>query len=180
MISIKKLLNVRSLFVGIYADINAYDTDMKATLKGVAIALSILAMVIVILSAVDAANNVTVSATDTYIKVAVVDLNDTPVHNAKITIGSQSFFSDNKGLSPAIQLRQYTNCYDSSITEWGTVTVIVEKDGYTPTFVFNCVVYNGQTRKLTVKVYPQDTSELPYVSYVESPPDDYIKSLLQG
>ena len=151
---------------------------MKATLKGVAIALSILAMVIVILSAVDKANDVTVSATNTYVKVAVVDLNDTPVHNAKITVSGQSFFTDNKGLSPSIELSQYTNCYDSGITEWGTVTVVIEKDGYTPTFVFNCVVYNGQTRKLTVKVYPQDASELPYVSYVESPPDDYVKSLL--
>ena len=149
---------------------------MKATLKGVAIALSILAMVIVVLSAVDAANDVTVSATDTFVKVAVVDLNDAPVHNATITIGGQSFFTDNKGLSPSIQLTQYTNCYDSKITEWGTVTVIIEKDGYTPTFVFNCVVYDGQMRKLTVKVYPVDASELPYVSYVESPPDEYIKS----
>ena len=151
---------------------------MKATLKGIAIALSILAMVIVVLSAVDAANNVTVSATDTYVKVAVVDLNDSPVHNAKITVGTQTFFTDNKGLSPSIELSEYTNCYDSSITEWGTVTVIIERDGYTPTFVFNCVVYGGQTRKLTVKVYPLDSSELPYVSYVESPPDDYVKSLL--
>ena len=151
---------------------------MKATLKGVAIALSILAMVIVVLSAVDAANNVTVLATDTYVKVAVVDLNDAPVHNAKITIGQQSFFTDNKGFSPSMELTQIVNCYDSAITEWGTVTVIIEKDGYTPTFVFNCVVYAGQTRKLTVKVYPEDASELPYVSYVESPPDGYIKGLI--
>ena len=151
---------------------------MKATLKGLAIALSILAMVVVILSAVDAASDVTVSATDTYIKIAVVDLNDEPVYSAKVTIGEQSFFTDNKGLSPSIELARYTNCYDSAITEWGTVTVTIEKDGYTPTFVFNCVVYNGQTRKLTVKVYPQDASELPYVSYVESPPDDYVKGLL--
>ena len=151
---------------------------MKATLKGVAIALSILAMVIVVLSAIDAATNVTVSATNTYVKVAVVDLNDAPVHNAKVTVDNQSFFTDNKGMSPSIQLTQYTNCYDTQITAWGTVSVVIEKDGYTPTFVFNCVVYDGQTRKLTVKVYPKDASELPYVSYVESPPDDYIKSLL--
>lgn len=156
----------------------SYNKDMKATLKGVAIALSILAMVIVILSAVDKANDLTVSATDTTIKIAVVDLNDEPVHNAKITLCGQSFYTDNKGLSPLIELTQYTNCYDSSIMEWGTVTVVIEKDGYSPTFVFNCVVYSGQTRKLTVKVYPQDSSELPYVSYVESPPDDYVKSLL--
>ena len=152
---------------------------MKATLKGVAIALSILAMVVVVLSAVDAAGNVTVSATDTYLKIAVVDLDDAPVHNAKVTVGELSFYTDNKGMSPNIQLNAFTNCYDSSITEWGTVTVMITKDGYAPTFVFNCVVYDGQTRKLTVKIYQQDASELPYVSYVESPPDDYVKSLLR-
>ena len=152
---------------------------MKATLKGVAIALSILAMVIVVLSAVDKANDVTVSATDTYLKIAVVDLNDTPVHNAKVTVVEQSFYTDNKGMSPTIQLSSFTNSYDSSITEWGTVTVMITKDGYAPTFVFNCVVYDGQTRKLTVKIYQQDASELPYVSYVESPPDDYVKGLLE-
>ena len=151
---------------------------MKATLKGVAVALSILAMVIVVLTAVDKANDVTVAVTDTYLKIAVVDLNDTPVHNAKVTVGELSFYTDNKGMSPTIQLGSYTNCYDSSITDWGTVTVMIEKDGFAPTFVFNCVVYNGQTRKLTVKIYQQDASELPSVSYVESPPDDYVKGLL--
>ena len=151
---------------------------MKATLKGVAIALSILAMVIVVLSAVDKSNNVSVSASNSSVKVAVVDLDNAPVHNAKVVIGEQYFYTDNNGLSPSIELVGFTNSYDSTITEWGTVTVVIEKDGYTPTFVFNCVVYDGQTRKLTVKVYPQDASELPYVSYVESPPDDYIKSLL--
>ena len=157
----------------------SYNTGMKATLKGVAIALSLIAMVVVVLSAVDKASDITVSATDTYIKVAVVDLNDTPVHNAKISIGELTFFTDNKGLSPTIQLTSFTNCYDSTITDWGTVTVMILKEGYAPTFVFNCVVYAGQTRKLTVKVYQQDASELPYVSYVESPPDDYVKGLLE-
>ena len=151
---------------------------MKATLKSIAVALSILAMVIVILSAIDGANNVTVSATDTYVKVAVVDLDNAPVHNAKITIGEHSFYTDNKGLSPAIELANFSNCYDSAVTDWGTVTVLIEKDGYAPTFVFNCVVYSGQTRKLTVKIYGVDASDLPYVSYVESPPDEYLKSLL--
>lgn len=151
---------------------------MKATLKSIAVALSILAMVIVVLSAVDSAYNVSVSATDTYIKIAVVDLTNAPVHNAKVTVGEQSFLTDNKGLSPSIELAQFTNSYDSSIAEWGTVTVVIEKDGYVPSFVFNCIVYNGQTRNLTVKIYDKDASELPYVSYVESPPDDYIQSIL--
>lgn len=156
----------------------SYNTGMKATLKSVAVALSILAMVIVVLFAVDSAYNVSVSATDTYIKIAVVDLDNMPVHNAKVTIGKQSFYTDNKGLSPSIEIADFTNSYDSAIVEWGTVTVMIQKDGYAPTFVFNCVVYNGQTRNLTVKIYQNDASELPYVSYVETPPDDYIQSLI--
>lgn len=158
----------------------SYNTGMKATLKGIAIALSILAMVIVVLSAVDSASNVNVSATDTYLKVAVVDLDNTPVHNAKVIVGNQSFYTDNKGLSPSIELVEFTNSYDDSITEWGTVTVMIQKDGYSPTFVFNCIVYSGQTRKLVVKIYPTDASQLPYVSYVETPPNEYINSLLNA
>ena len=151
---------------------------MKATIKNVAVALAILTAVMGALIAVDASKDVAVSVTNTYLKVAVVDIDGTPVHNAKVTVGQAGFYTDNKGLSPSIELATLANSYDATITEWGTVTVMVEKDGYAPTFVFNCVVYNGQTRKLTVKIYSQDGSELPYVSYVETPPEDYLNKLL--
>ena len=151
---------------------------MRATFKNVAVALAILVVIVGVLSAVDANNNVAVAVTNTSIRVAVVDLNGAPVHNAKVTVGEASFFTDNKGLSPSIELATLSNSYDAAITEWGTVTVVVEKDGFVPTFVFNCVVFNGQTRKLTVKTYAQDGSELPYVSYVETPPDGYVQNLL--
>ena len=153
---------------------------MKATLKSVAVALAILVVVVGVLAAVDTSRNVAVAVSNTFIKIAVVDLNGSPVHNAKVTVGEASFYTDNKGLSPAIELATITNNYDATISEWGTITVIVEKDGFVPTFVFNCVVYNGQTRKLTVKTYTQDGSELPYVSYVEAPPDDYVQKLLSA
>ncbi|MCH5159648.1 MAG: hypothetical protein J1F66_02220 [Clostridiales bacterium] len=153
---------------------------MKATFKNVAIALAILVVVVSVLAAVDANSNMAVAVANTYIKIAVVDLDGSPVHNAKVTVGEVSFYTDNKGLSPSIELATLSNSYDAAITEWGTVTVVVEKDGYVPTFVFNCVVYNGQTRKLTVRTYTQDGSELPYVSYVESPPDGYVQELLSA
>ena len=151
---------------------------MRATFKSVAVALAILAIVVGVFSAIDASSNMAVAVANTYIKIAVVDLEGAPVHNAKVTVGEVGFYTDNKGLSPSIELATLCNSYDASITEWGTVTVKVEKDGYVPTFVFNCVVYNEQTRKLTVKIYAQDASELPYVSYVESPPDGYIQDIL--
>ena len=151
---------------------------MRATFKSVAVALAILAVVVGVLAAVDANSNMAVAVANTYIKIAVVDLDGSPVHNAKVTVGEVSFYTDNKGLSPSIELATLSNSYDATITDWGTVTVVVEKEGYVPTFVFNCVVYNGQTRKLTVKTYTQDGSELPYVSYVETPPDGYVQQLL--
>ena len=171
---------VKPFVIDIQLTVCAYYTDMKATLKGVAIALSILAMVVVVLSAVDMANDVSVAVTDTYVKVTVVDLNDSPVHNAKVEINGQTFLTDNKGVSPSIQLDKLTNCYDANITDWGTVTIVITGENLTPTCVFNCVVYAKQTRKLTVKVYPLDDSNLPYVSYVESPPSDYIENLLKS
>ena len=151
---------------------------MRATFKSVAVALAILAVVVGVLAAVDANSNMAVAVANTYIKIAVVDLDGSPVHNAKVTVGEVSFYTDNKGLSPSIELATLSNSYDATITDWGTVTVVVEKEGYVPTFVFNCVVYNGQTRKLTIKTYTQDGSELPYVSYVETPPDGYVQQLL--
>lgn len=151
---------------------------MKATLKNAAVALSILAVVMIVLVAVDNTSNISTAATATNIRVAVADLDGNPVHNAKVTVNGQTFYTDNKGLSPAIEINGLTNCYDETLSEWGTATVIVTKDGFVPAFAFNCVCYIGQTRKLTVKIYNADASELPYVSYVESPPDDYVKTLL--
>lgn len=149
----------------------------KTTLKSVAIALSALAAVIIALTAVDGARNVSASVKDTSLKVTVVDLDGLPVHNAEVKVGEQSFFTDNKGSSPSVELAALTNSYDSTVTDWGTVTVKVTKEGYVPTFVFNCVVYRNDTRRLTVKIYPVDGTDLPYVTYVESPPDEYLKSL---
>ena len=151
---------------------------MKATFKNVAVALAILVVVIGALAAVDASNSVSVSVANTCVKVAVVDLDGAPVHNAKVSVGQGCFYTDNKGLSPSIELATISNSYDATITEWGTVTVIVQKEGYVPTFVFNCVVYAEQTRKITIKIYTLDGSELPYVSYVEAPPNDYAQGLL--
>lgn len=151
---------------------------IKTTLKSVAIALSLLAFVIVILTAVEGVQHTAVNGANTAIKITVVDLEGKSVHNASVRVGDQVFFTDDKGMSPSIELQQITNCYDSSVTEWGTVTVCVSKEGYTPSFVFNCVIWNKQLRRLTVRMYPCDQSELPYVCYVEAPPDDYVKELL--
>lgn len=151
---------------------------MKATLKNVAAALCLLAMVIVVLTAIDRSVSVSATADNTRIRVAVVDLDNNPVHNAKVTVAGQSFFTDDKGLSPSIEIAKLTNCYDQAVTDWGTVTVAVQRDGYAPAIALNCVCYFNQTRKLTVKLYDKDGSELPYVTYVESPPDEYLKTLL--
>lgn len=153
---------------------------IKANFKNVAIVLSVLFVTLVFFAVFDEVSAVNVSESVTYLRVTVVDLNDKPVHGAEIGVGDVEFFTDNKGLSPTISLQFETNSYDSSITEWFTVNVIVTKAGYVPTVVVNCVVYDNQTRHLKVKVYPSDGSDLPYVCYVESPPSDYLKRLIEN
>lgn len=153
---------------------------IKANFKNVAIVLSVLFVTLVFFAIFDEVSAVNVSESVTYLRVTVVDLNDKPVHGAEIGVGDVEFFTDNKGLSPTISLPFETNSYDSSITEWFTVNVVVTKEGYVPTVVVNCVVYDNQTRQLKVKVYPSDESDLPYVCYVESPPNDYLKSLIEN
>lgn len=150
---------------------------MKATLKSVAAALTILALVLTVLTAVDK-SAISASAKSTNIRVTVVGLDNLPVYNARVTVAGKTFYTDNKGVSPVIELEALTNCYDASVSEWGTATVAVTKEGFVPAIVFNCVCYSAQTRKLTVKIYRGDESELSCVTYVESPPDDYVKTLL--
>lgn len=151
---------------------------MKTTLKNVAIVVVVLSMVLVVLTAIDKASDVGVSASKTAIKVTVVDLNNNPVHNAQVTIDGQTFFCDNNGNSPVIDVETLVNCYDKTITAWHTQTVVIKKDGYVPTVVLNCVLFDKETRKLTVKIYPSDQSTLPYVCYVETPPADYLNQLI--
>lgn len=151
---------------------------VKANLKNIAISLALLSLVIVILAAVDSAINLDVAQSETYLRVTVVDLSDSPVHNAQISVAGERFYTDNKGLSPNIQLVSPENSYNGDITEWYTVNVVVVKEGFVPAVVVNCVVYDKQTRRLTVKIYPKDNSELPYVCYVESPPNDFLEQLI--
>lgn len=115
----------------------------------------------------------------TSIRVTVLDVADnSTVHNATVDISiTTEFFTDNTGLSPTIELPTVANMYDSSITEWYCVDVVVTKSGYVPTIVVGCVLYQGQLRTLTVYLY-QDDGSLPYVCYVESPPSSYLESLV--
>lgn len=151
---------------------------MKATFKSIIISLTILATVIGTLLVLDAGNVITVKKDVTAVKVTAVDLSGKALQNASITVGEQTFFTDDKGCSPQISLDALSNCYEPSEKGWYTTTIVVTCDGYVPSVVFNTVLFQGQTRKLTVKLYPSDKSELPFVAYVESPPDEYVKKLL--
>lgn len=151
---------------------------IKTNFKNVAISLLILLVVITGLSVLDSVLQ-TSGEESTKIRVTVVDLNDKPVHNAEIHIGDVVFLTDNKGLSPTIELDNLQNVYDNAISSWCTVTVVAKRDGFVPAVVVNCVVYCAQTRWLTIRLYQKDESDLPYVCYVESPPNDYLQDLVE-
>ncbi|MCM1289174.1 MAG: hypothetical protein NC132_00740 [Corallococcus sp.] len=153
---------------------------MKATFRNTAFVLVILAAVLSVLAVTDRNNaEIKTAKTDTCVRLNVTDLDGNPVHNAKVTVCGETFFTDNKGLSPSIQILDPQNAFDNNVTDWHTVDVIIKKDGYVPTIMFNCVVYDKQTRKISVKIYPLDASDLPYVCYVESPPDDFVKDMIK-
>lgn len=150
---------------------------IKANFKNVAVSLVLLFVVIVLLVTLDGVLNVDATE-NSGLRVTVVDLNDEAVHDAEVSVCGMRFFTDNKGLSPTISLPKTANCYDEAITDWFAVNVVVTKDGYVPTVVVNCVIYENQTRRLTVKIYPNDGSDLPFVCYVESPPNEYLQQLI--
>ena len=84
---------------------------MKATLKSVAAALTVLALVLSVLTVLDR-SAISASAKSTNIRVTVVGLDNLPVHNARVTVAGKTFYTDNKGVSPVIELDALTNCYD--------------------------------------------------------------------
>ena len=102
---------------------------MKATLKSIIVALTVLAVVVGTLLVLDAGNVVGVKKSITAIKVTAVDLSGNSIHNASVTVCGQTFFTDDKGCSPQITPNVLVNCYDGSITDWYTTTVAVTCDG---------------------------------------------------
>ncbi len=153
---------------------------MKVTLKNFALVIAVLATLLVVLTAIDNKSNVSTLANEQCsMRVEVTDLYGNALHNCTVTVQNKAFYTDNKGTSPVIDLSHDTNTYDQNETSWFCVTVKVEKQGYVPAFVFNAVVNADQMRTLNVRLYKQDESQLPYVCYVESPPDSYVKKLLE-
>ena len=153
---------------------------MKLTFKNVAVVTAVLIVTLVVLSSVTYLPSGSINQTKPMLKVNVVDLDGNPVHNATVSvIGTDiAFNTDNKGVSPLMELPVTTNLYDPNVTSWYCVNLRIAKGGFVDTFVFNCVVYQDSLRTLTVKIYPQDASNLPYVCYVESPPNQYLDGLI--
>lgn len=153
---------------------------MKATLKNVSVALAILAVVVAALAICDDSLPSVSSAGNaaTYVRVCVTDLQGMSVHNARVTVLGQTFCTDNNGRSPLIDVSSAGNAYDSAAVGWKTVTAVVCCEGYVAAVALNYTVLCGETRNVTVKVYPVDASDLPYVCYVEAPPAEYMQQLI--
>ncbi|MCM1043293.1 MAG: hypothetical protein NC350_03680 [Corallococcus sp.] len=153
---------------------------MQITWKNFIVSTVCLLIAVIFFGSLDLSRNAyAVPDEGNVLKVEVVDTSGNAVHNAQITVIGESitFNTDNKGRSPSIAVKETTNWYDVSIKEWFCINLRISKEGYVDTFVFNCVIGVGSVRNLKVKIYKTDDSQLPYVCYVESPPDDYIKGL---
>ena len=153
---------------------------MRVTVKNFVVSLCLMVGLLIFVGFLDDSMSVSANQQPS-IRVIVTDINDNVVHNAFVTVGnSGGFYTDDKGYSPVIRIDNPVNCHDNSITDWYTATVTVRAEGYVDTVVVNCVLYSNETRVLTVRIYPKDSSDLPVVCYVESPPESYLKDLFQG
>lgn len=154
---------------------------IKLTWKNFIVSTVTLVAIVVGISFVDNNNSQGVTVgTGTALKVYVVDSDGKPLHNAVVNVGEMSFYTDNMGYSPSIDIPQTPNIYDNSISNWFTVNVTVSKGGYITTIVVQCVLNTNSTRQLTIHMIAEDSTSPPYVCYVESPPDSYLMSLLNN
>lgn len=151
---------------------------MKTTLRNIVIAIAVLFVVVAVLYIVGGPT-VTVGKKPTQLRVYVVDTDGVPVIDARVCVDGVVVNSDVTGTANIVP-KQLSNRYDDKINEWFTADVVVVKDGFVPTVVVGCVMYTEQTRKLTVRIYAKDSSELPVVTYVESPPPQYLDSLINA
>ena len=152
---------------------------MKLTVKLIGIAMVLFVCAILLVTSLNTQSTAYLQS-NAQIKVCVVDLEGKPVHNAKVGIVGDSiqFYTDNNGNSPLVDLSTRQNAYNPEITQWYTINLQISKSGYVDAFVLNCVVYVANVRNVTVRVYSKDSSDLPFVCYVESPPNDYLQGLI--
>lgn len=117
----------------------------------------------------------------TTLKVVVVDENNQKVEGATVAVlqTNLKFETNNLGQTKSIEVPTVPNWYDSKIKSWFCVNVAITHPNYVDTLVVGCVLTEGKLRILQVKVFEVDDSGLPYVSYVESPPDSYLKDIFK-
>lgn len=151
---------------------------MKTTFRNIVIAIAVLFVVVAVLYIVGGPT-VTASKQPTQLRVYVVDTDGEPVTDARVCVDGVFVNSDVTGTANIVP-KLLVNRYDDKISEWFTADVVVVKDGFVPAVVVGCVMYAEQTRKLTVRIYAKDGSDLPVVTYVESPPQQYLDSLISA
>lgn len=143
------------------------------------VTIFVLAIVVCSLSAVNVAvNNQTQNYQSTgtaSLVVEVVDFNNQPIDNAIINVidTNSTTTSGTDGTTPSIFLSQIP-FLDKG---WYGLTVTVKRSGYVDTVIYGCVILPNQTRTLKVRMY-NDDGTLPFVCYVECPPNDYIDKIL--
>lgn len=139
--------------------------------------LFIVLVIVVTLAAIDAARGVYNDQNTTKLTVFVTDLNGRPVAQATVTVieTGQKSVTDAQGRTQPIAIRRDSQKkYD-----WFCVTVTIRAENFVDTVIFDCVIYDNMTRYVTVRIYPVDSSPLPYVAYTEIPPEEFILSLFE-
>ena len=108
--------------------------------------------------------------------VKVCDLSGQPVENAAVYVAEAQkiFYTGADGCTAQMSVPI------AGGAEWGSVTLVVVKEGFVDYVLYNCVVYNGRVRNGPVIRLFDNAEESPDITvFSENPPDDYSMRLAE-
>ena len=103
-----------------------------------------------------------------------------PIENARVVIPEidSEFYTDDNGSTDKIKVPLLMDTHFNSIhkQEYGTITVIVYADGYTPYALFFTQIYKNETRSPNIWLFEDDGAK-PFI-IIESPNELWAYELI--
>ena len=119
------------------------------------------------------------------VRFTILDIEDNkPVYNACICIPEANayFYTDNNGNTPLMEVPVLPNEYYNKTLKrnFGEITVLIYKEGYIDYILLNFTVKENEVRQgVKLLLYKKENSEQDFISIVETPDNNWIKSLIE-
>lgn len=154
---------------------------MRKKLSFIIAAVVAISLAIANIIVVSNAANLEIPPIITSVRIKVTDTNNTAIKNAKVIILDDDiyFYTDNNGFTPIIDVVFVPNKLDAN-ANWSTISILIIKDGYVPTLLYDCVIYNGRVRNgPTITMLTPSQTQSKIITIVETPPDEWTEKLIE-